>query len=274
MPHVSTQSESSSSVQTQTPITGGNFQDVLAQLLEKIGEFEAFDPADLFNQLSEGSPFLEQLSQALADSFQPFVKQQLGEVQDMFRRTGNESALSGTGGPNRLTQVAIPQALAAINQQFGGQLTGLVSSALGDLLGANQLQQQGNLGLIDQLNRALGNIPTGQQTNTSGTAFSRLFTHQAPRLQPQAQPTAPGGTPPPITRPPSGGGGGGGGGGGFPNPGLPGSSSPGPGSDVELYFPPGGGSPVIINKTGPRKPFEGPLNQPGGPNEGAFGPLP
>ena len=181
MPHVSTQSESSSSVQTQTPITGGNFQDVLAQLLEKIGEFEAFDPADLFNQLSEGSPFLEQLSQALADSFQPFVKQQLGEVQDMFRRTGNESALSGTGGPNRLTQVAIPQALAAINQQFGGQLTGLVSSALGDLLGANQLQQQGNLGLIDQLNRALGTIPTGQQTNASQTTSGDLFRSQGNR---------------------------------------------------------------------------------------------
>ncbi len=173
--------QTQTSSQTQTPVTGANFQDILAQLLEKIGSFEGFDPADLFNQLSEGSPFLAQLSQALADSFQPFVQQQLSAVGDQFRATGNESALSGTGGPNRLTQVAIPQALASINQQFGGQLTGLVSSALGDLLGANQLQQQGNLGLIDQLNRALGTIPTGQQTNASQTTSGDLFRPQGNR---------------------------------------------------------------------------------------------
>lgn len=177
MPHAQTRTTTTEpTTTTTTPNTGQDFNNLLQQLMESIGGFEQLDPANIFSQLGEGSDFINSLSAALSNAFQPFVQSQLRGVADTFRTSGNEGALRGEGGPNRLTQSALPEALASINQQFGGQFTNLVSSVFGDLTQANIAGQRGQLGLIQSIAQALGQIPTGQTTTTSGTsAFEQLF---------------------------------------------------------------------------------------------------
>lgn len=177
MPHAQTRTSTTEpTTSTITPNTGQDFNALLQQLMDAIGGFDQLDPANIFSQLGEGSEFINSLSAALSNAFQPFVQDQLQGVADVFRQTGNEGALAGTGGPNRLTQVALPNALASINQQFGGQLTNLVGSVFGDLTQANIAGQSGQLGLINSIAQALGQIPTGQTTTASGTsAFEQLF---------------------------------------------------------------------------------------------------
>ena len=174
----SQQTGPTTSTTTVTPNAGQDFNDLIAQLMEAIGGFESLDPADIFNQLEQGGDFINQLAAGLSGAFQPFVESQLQGVADIFRQTGNEGPLAGTGGPNRLTQVALPQALASINQPFGGQLSNLVGSVFGDLTQANIAGQQGQLGLINSLAQALGQIPVGQTSTTasSGTnAFESIL---------------------------------------------------------------------------------------------------
>ena len=177
MPHAETRTTTTSpQTRTTTPTPGDGFEQLLQQLIEQIGQTQPLDPANIFSQLEEGGGFIQTLSNALAGAFQPFVQSQLQGVADTFRTSGNEGALRDTGRPNRLTQSALPNALARINQQFGGQFTNLVSSIFGDLTQANAAQQQGQFGIIDSLAKALGLIPKGKQTTIEGgDKFSQLF---------------------------------------------------------------------------------------------------